>query len=413
MVGFLACVLRGGGGHDGPEFALVSLVVSPDPHVVMLVVVGDSDVFPAGHGFDPISSAILFEDEALVGSSMETVEDQVAIVGHVLGNVDALQTVPVHCVNYEVLVWSKVHLWHHGHLRHHRHLRHHGKHRKRRLLIETHPEIVAKIGSVGELGIPVEALPSNSSEEMLGIDDKPLPLLSLLLFGFRLNLFGFVGFLQEGLDEPDFAPILSEVVLDDWLSFDGLASSDVESFSVGVGLDDVALGGEGSVFRSGNFEPAAVVFAGVRNHGGQVVLLVSEDAESVLVGSYKGVFVFFEDDCELLVIGATEVLDDHFAFLGVHCQGFLLVEDRNNPVGNAGIGFEVSWHVGHHDFFKQPHLVAIFMELVLYDGLVIFSLASRDVQGLGAGVSHDDVALVGEGPLLSPHDIEPTAEVFA
>lgn len=182
-----------------------------------------------------------------------------------------------------------------------------------------------------------------------------------------------------------------------------------------MGLDDEALGGEGPTFRSGNFEPAAVVFAGVRDQGGQVVLLVSEDAESVLVWSYKGEFVFFEDDCELLIIVATEVPDDHFAFLGVHCQGFLLVEDRNNPVGSVDIGFEVSWqwHAVHLDFFKQPHLVAIFMELVLYDGLVIFSLASRDVQGHSPGVSHDDVALVGEGSLLSPHDIEPTAEVFA
>lgn len=87
VVGILASVPRLGGVDDGPQLALASLVVRSDPHIVMGVIVSDSHILSVGDSPDSIGVAFSLESEPLVGSSVEAVNNQIAKVGHVLGNV--------------------------------------------------------------------------------------------------------------------------------------------------------------------------------------------------------------------------------------------------------------------------------------------------------------------------------------
>lgn len=91
--------------------------------------------------------------------------------------------------------------------------------------------------------------------------------------------------------QPDLVAVLMYVVLDHWLTFLSFTSSNIQSFPVGVSLDEVAFLGIGSLVSSHDVEPATVMLARVHHHLSTVVLAISKHAESILVLShYQGIF---------------------------------------------------------------------------------------------------------------------------
>ena len=69
---------------------------------------GHVDVLVLGDRLDSVHVVLLFKDEALVGSTMEAVENELSEVGHILGDVEAFQVVTVDGVDDVVLVGSEV-----------------------------------------------------------------------------------------------------------------------------------------------------------------------------------------------------------------------------------------------------------------------------------------------------------------
>ena len=160
---------------------------------------------------------------------MELVDDQVSEVSHVLGDINAVDAVAVHCIENVGLIGSQLNLRDLGHVSH----------------------VKGEVAGIGELAGPVKSLAWH--HELLGVDDEALALLSWSLFCFVLFL--------EGFDEPDLVAIFMESVLIDGFPFDGFSARDVEGLSVGMSFDDVASVLEGSFVCPDNFEPTAVVLA--------------------------------------------------------------------------------------------------------------------------------------------------------
>lgn len=97
------------GRHDGPQLALIhSFLVTSDPNAVMNTIICNIQVLVLLDTLDPVHLTFLFKDEPLVGSTVETVHDELTIVSHILGNVQCFDAVTVDGIDTVVLVRLEV-----------------------------------------------------------------------------------------------------------------------------------------------------------------------------------------------------------------------------------------------------------------------------------------------------------------
>lgn len=367
--------------HDGPQLALASSVISPDPHVIVGVIVGNSEVFSTGNSLDSVGVSFSFESESLIGSSMEAVDNQIAKVSHILSDIQSFEAISMNCVDDVVLVGSKM---------------------SSRLERKAHVEVRHDVRDLREVACPMEAL--SGFDELSWCWDETLSLLP------------FVGLFRLGVDrfkQPNLIAAMVNVVLKDAFSFLGFSASKIKGTVIGMSLDDVSFIGVRSLFSPNHIEPAAVMFSRVGDNMSSIVMLITEDTESIFVRGHQSVFVLFQVDGELLIFIASELLDYNIFGLRIHSKGNVLVENRDNFVCGVGVWLEAVRNVGNDNFFEEPYLVAILMDVVLENILSFFSLSSSNIEGSVINMSLDEIAFMDERTFIGSYNIEPAAVMLA
>lgn len=231
-----------------------------------------------------------------------------------------------------------------------------------------------------------------------------------------LSLLSFVGLFRLQVDrfkKPNLVSTMMNVVLKDTFSFLGFSASKIKGTVVSVSLDDVSLIGVGSLVSSNDIEPAAVVFSRVGYDMSSIVMLVPKDAESIFVRSHEGIFVLFQMNGELLILITTELLDYDIFGLRINRKGNILIEDRYDFVCSVGVWLEMVRNVGNDNFFEQPYLVAILMDVILKNIFSFFSFPSSNIKSPVVNMSLDEVAFKSERSFISSHDVEPAAVMLA
>lgn len=252
-----------------------------------------------------------------------------------------------------------------------------------------------------ELTCPMEAL--SWFNELPWCWYEFLPLSFVGLFRLQVNRF----------KKPNLISTMVNVVLKDTFSFFSFSASKIEGTVVSVSFDDVSLIGVGSLVSSNDIEPAAVVFSRVGDNMSSIVMLIPKDAESIFVRSHKGIFVLLQMNGELLILITSELLDYNIFGLRINSKGNVLIEDRYNFVCGVGVWLEMIRNVGNDNFFEQPYLVAILMDVILKNIFSFFSFPSSNIKGPVVNMSLDKVAFKGERSFIGSHDVEPAAVMLA
>lgn len=119
-------------------------------------------------------------------------------------------------------------------------------------------------------------------------------------------------------------------ILPNCFSFLSLAFSDVECFVFCMSFNEIGLIRPFALSCSGDFKPAAGVLARILDSFCLIVVFVSENAESVVIGWInKGNFISVFSDAEFLAILIFELFDLKFLRFRVDTQRLGMVQDRD------------------------------------------------------------------------------------